>query len=462
MRNSLTPLLLLVFSTQLAFWASQGLGFFEQPLLVAKGQRAADTADPPLLQNLAFALRFFVALLSDAVSLCGLGHRLPYIVAGQAVAAAALVVAGAVPPTPGGGWAAYLAAAFFRSFSIVAATSAMDGLLVDGAIGGGGVMGRVQAARATGTVVGQLLANLGGGALADAFGLPALAFFLAALALPWAAAPLALVGGAVEERARGGGDSGEARRSGGGLGATRAACVGSARAFWSAPAAAALALSTLSFAGQTVGNFPLVLFLVGRKGLTLLDNGVLNTVFAIAGWLGSLAAAWLLERGDVRMPTAVAQLTSAALTAAVLWTPAGHAFVFNAALNVVGGLATGFVVTITNAVALRLSPRGLSATFVALIAGMGNVGGLLGNVFVGQIAANGDFFGIAFWTGAGLIAAGALAVPFLGAAAAPPLAALGAAGGAASVVVANPLSGAQAEVAEAPQPGVREWGSGKA
>jgi len=120
------------------------------------------------------------------------------------------------------------------------------------------------------------------------------------------------------------------------------------------------------------------------------------------------------------------------------------------------------VVTITNAVALRLSPRGLSATFVALIAGMGNVGGLLGNVFVGQIAANGDFFGIAFWTGAGLIAAGALAVPFLGAAAAPPLAALGAAGGAASVVVANPLSGAQAEVAEAPQPGVREWGSGKA
>jgi len=28
MRNSLTPLLLLVFSTQLAFWASQGLGFF--------------------------------------------------------------------------------------------------------------------------------------------------------------------------------------------------------------------------------------------------------------------------------------------------------------------------------------------------------------------------------------------------------------------------------------------------
>jgi hypothetical protein len=344
MRNSLTPLLLLVFSTQLAFWASQGLGFFEQPLLVAKGQRAADTADPPLLQNLAFALRFFVALLSDAMSPCGLGHRLPYIVAGQAVAAAALVVAGAVPPTPGGGWAAYLAAAFFRSFSIVAATSAMDGLLVDGAIGGGGVMGRVQAARATGTVVGQLLANLGGGALADAFGLPALAFFLAALALPWAAAPLALVGGAVEERARGGGDSGEARRSGGGLGAARAACaacVGGARAFWSAPAAAALALSTLSFAGQTVGNFPLVLFLVGRKGLTLLDNGVLNTVFAIAGWLGSLAAAWLLERGDVRVPTAVAQLTSAALTAAVLWTPAGHAFVFNAALNVVGGLATG-------------------------------------------------------------------------------------------------------------------------
>jgi hypothetical protein len=56
-------------------------------------------------------------------------------------------------------------------------------------------------------------------------------------------------------------------------------------------------------------------------------------------------------------------------------------------------------------------------------------------------------------------------VPFLGAAAAPPLAALGAAGGAAAaaaVVAANPLAGAQAEVAGAPQPGVREWGPSKA
>ena len=500
MRNAWPPLLLLIFSTQLTFWTAQGLGFFEQPLLVALGQRAADTATPPLLQNLAFALRFFVALLSDTWSPCGLGHRLPYIVAGQAIAAAALLAAGAVPPAPGPGWSAYLAAAFFRSAGIVAATSALDGLLVDAGTGSApGSMGRVQAARATGIVVGQLLANLGGGALADALGLAALAFFLGGLTAPWAAAPLALAGGVVEEAAPEAAAAAAAAAAataaatskgllpggaGGRLRAAAAACAGSARAFASAPAAATLALSVLTFAGSTVGNFPLVLFLVGRKGLTLLDNGVLNTVFALASWLGSLAGAWLLERADVRLPTACAQLASAALTAAVLWTPAGRAFEYNAALNAAGGLATGLVITTTNAMALRLSPRGLSATFVALIAGASNAGGLLGNVLVGQIAAREDYFAIAFWTGAGILAAGAAAVPFLGAAARPPLApaaaaaeaaaaaAAAAAGGEAAVAVGNPLAAAAQPLppadAGAPQgppllpgaaAGVSEWGA---
>lgn len=468
MRNTWLPLLGLIFSTQLAFWAAQGLGFFEQPLLVRAGQRAADTALPPLLQNLAFALRFFLALLSDVLSPCGLGHRLPYIVAGQAVAAAALLAAGATPPTPGSGWAAYLAAAFLRSAGIVASTSALDGLLVEARLGSG--MGRVQAARATGTVVGQLLANLGGGALADAGGLAPLAFFLGALCVPWVAAPLAAAGGVVEERVGSGGGDGGSEAGGGAAGKLRAAsaaCAGSARALTAPPAAAALALSVLTFAGSTVGNFPLVLFLVGRRGLTLFDNGVLNTIFSLAQWLGSLLGAWLLDRADIRLPTAAAQLVSAALTAAVLWTPASYAFAYNAGLNVFGGLATGLVVTTTNAVVLRQAPAGLSATFVALIVGASNAGGLLGNVLVGQIATREDYFELAFFTGAGILAAGAVAVPFLGEAARPPKEGAGAA----LVAVPNPLQagpsaakeGAEADpqlaaVAEAEIPGaVRDW-----
>jgi len=494
MRNSLPVLLALTFSTQLAFWGAQGLGFFEQPLLVALGQRPGDTATPPLLQNLAFALRFFVALASDLYSPCGLGHRLPYIVVGQALAAAALVSAGAVPPTPGAGWSAYLAAAFVRSAGIVAATCAMDGLLVDAAIGGvgaveGGSMGRVQAARATGQALGLLLVNLGGGALADAQGLAALAFLLAALTLPWAAAPLALGGCAVEERAPASARATE--EAGSKLRAARLACAGSLRALASAPAAAALALSVLTFAGSTVGNFPLVLFLVGRKRLTLLDNGALNTIFAVCAWPGSLLAAYLLDRVDMRTPTAGAQLLTAALTAAVLYTPSAQAFAYNAALNVAGGLATGFVTTATNAFVLRLAPPGMAATFVALILGASNAGGMLGNVLVGQIAMRGDYFEIAFWAGAGILAAGVAVVPFVGAAAAPPargaqggvvaVAGAGAGGGeaqgpaaagaaaavgAAEVAVPNPLAagavlqlpGAVAgQSSSAPEQPIREW-----
>lgn len=398
--NPLSPLLLLVFSTQLAFWAAQGLGFFEQPLLVAEGQSAADTALPPLL-------------LSDAWSPCNLGHRLPYIIGGQAVSAAALFTAGAVAPTPGSGWGVYLSAAFVRSIGIVAATSALDGLLVDRGVGASPFMGRVQAARATGIVSGQLITNLGGGALADAYGLPALAFFMAALVLPWIATPLALTGVIVEDRVRG-------KEGGGKLCAARHACLGSMRALGSPPAFATLVLSVSAFAGQTVGNFPLVLFLVGKKGLTLFDNGVLNTVFAASAYPGSLTAAWLLDRTDVRLPTAVAQLTQAVLTAAVIWTPTDFAFAYNAAINVVGGFATGFVIATTNAFVLRLSPKEVSATFVALVTGASNAGGMFGNLLVGQIAQRDDYFAIAFFTGAAILAAGAAVLPFVGAAALPP------------------------------------------
>jgi hypothetical protein len=83
MRNSLPVLLALTFSTQLAFWGAQGLGFFEQPLLVALGQRPGDTATPPLLQNLAFALRFFVALASDLYSPCGWATACPTLWLGR-------------------------------------------------------------------------------------------------------------------------------------------------------------------------------------------------------------------------------------------------------------------------------------------------------------------------------------------------------------------------------------------
>ena len=96
--------------------------------------------------------------------------------------------------------------------------------------------------------------------------------------------------------------------------------------------------------------------------------------------------------------------------------------------------------------------RGLSATFVALIAGASNAGGLLGNVLVGQIGQHADYFDIAFGTGAGILALGAFATPFLGVAASlPPPAAKP---DQIAVTTLNP-----AESALAALNGVGEWGA---
>ena len=110
------------------------MGNFESPLLRSLGHSLGDTALPPIMQNGAFAGRLVVALLSDLYSPCNLGHRLPYIVGGQLLAAFALGLVGGVSPAPGPGWGVYLFAAVLRSVSAVAALCAVDGLIVDAGI----------------------------------------------------------------------------------------------------------------------------------------------------------------------------------------------------------------------------------------------------------------------------------------------------------------------------------------
>ena len=452
MKNSWLPFAALLFSVQVSFWAATGLGFFEQPLLIRSyGHALADTALPPILQNAAFAVRLSVALLSDLYSPCGLGHRLPYVFMGQLLTSLGFVAVGLVSPFPGPGWGLYLTAALLRSLAVISATCAVDGLIVDAKLPEN--QGLVQQVRATGTLVGLLLTNLGGGALADAYGLPALAFFLAATAAPLLTAPLIFSRAVVEERPAGA------------AGATKEPVdwAGALRALRAPTTAAVMGLAVLTFGGQTIGNFALTQFLVDRKGLSLLEIGYLGTIFAVCAWPGSLLAGWALDRYDVRATTAAAQAINALLTGAVLWTPLVGAFAFNAGLNVVGGFATGYVASVTLGIALRAAPSKLGASFMAVIQGAMNAAGLLGNVAVGQIATLENKYLVAFVAGAAVLGAGALCVPFLGEAARPPHRVADAKGGGgqarapANLIVVPLCWGLQAEIGD--YCGVMHWAS---
>ena len=433
MRNSWPCFAALLFAVHFSWWTtSTGMGNFEQPLLIETyGWALSDTAWPALAQNVAFAARVFVGAASDTWSPFGLGYRLPYIVAGQLCAAGGLLLAGLVPPVAGGaGAAVYTFAALLRALGIVTAFCAMDGLIVDANIPA--AMGLVAQVRGTGQVGGLLVANQGGGPLAQFHGLAALAFFLAACAAPLAALPLAAGRCVVEERSGAGG-----ARAKGPPWRQLLAELAKPRAL------AITAVACLTFLGQTVANFALNVFL-RRKGVALTELGHLNTVFAVGGWVGSFAGGWALDRCDVRASSLAAQLVNAALTIAVLWTPAQGAFGFNAGLNAAGGFATGWVNSTLFGSALRVAPREFGSSFMAVIAGSTNVMGLLGNVVGQQITQLEDKFTLSFAVGAALLGASALVVPLWGDAALPPAKPAREQGAGAAEKMVNPLAAAAA------------------
>ena len=413
MKNHWLLFLVFIFSVTVSVDVQRtGLGTFEQPLLIGTyGLSLSDTAWPPLLRNLAFSVRVLVALLSDLYSPLGLGHRLPFILLGQTLCCAGFLACALYPPYPGSGFSLYLGMALGRSLAMVMAQCALDGLVVDAGVPH--LQGVIQQVRATGTMVGVLVTNLGGAAIAEAWGLPALCLAYAILTAPLLPLPLALARGAVEERASGGASRAE-----------KFDCSAFS-ALRHPHALAVLFLAVATFLGQTIANFPLTVFLVSEKRLTLLDIGALGTISAVTSWPGSLLAGWLLDRQDVRAPIAACQALNAALTLAVLWTPPSAAFAFNAALNAASGLATGLVFSCTLGIALRTAPPPIAASYMAIIQGACNLAGVLGNLAVAQIATlpvqgAGGRYAVAFSLGAALILASAGAVAFLGQAALPP------------------------------------------
>src|SRR5688500_1955514 len=76
-----------------------------------------------------FILKIFIGVLSDRVSLFGLGYRKPYIVIGLLLAMVAFAAAGTV--SPGDNFTLFAILLILGSFSITLFDSATDGFAID-------------------------------------------------------------------------------------------------------------------------------------------------------------------------------------------------------------------------------------------------------------------------------------------------------------------------------------------
>ena len=112
-------------------------------------------------------------------------------------------------------------------------------------------------------------------------------------------------------------------------------------------------------------------------------------------------------------------IITAATTLAVVWTPPGQAFFYNAMLNLVGSMTGQAAQTLIAGVALKIAPRSMGASFLAVISTMVGFMNLLALEVSRVIATTENSFNLSFITGAAIIASGCLAIPFLGKAALP-------------------------------------------
>jgi len=117
-----------------ALYVVQGVGLayfrnFQKPYLDTLGIDADSIGWLTLILQLPFVLKIFIGMVSDRVSLLGLGHRKPYIILGLILAGAAFASAAVVPPDVS--FPLFALVVTLGSFSVTLFDSATDGLAID-------------------------------------------------------------------------------------------------------------------------------------------------------------------------------------------------------------------------------------------------------------------------------------------------------------------------------------------
>ena len=154
-----------------ALYVVQGVGLayfrnFQKPYLDSLGVNPDTIGLLTLVLQLPFILKIFIGLLSDRVSLFGMGHRKPYILLGLVMAGAAFAAAGFVPPDANL-WL-FSALVVLGSFSVTVFDSTTDGLAID--VTPAGQQGKVQGVMVAGRAGAFILLSLIFGSVVQSLG----------------------------------------------------------------------------------------------------------------------------------------------------------------------------------------------------------------------------------------------------------------------------------------------------
>ncbi len=334
-------------------WGLAYFSNFQKPYLGGLG------IDPDVIGALSsillvpFILKIFIGILSDRVSLFGLGHRKPYIILGLMLAALCFAAVGFVRPDRT--FMLYAVLVVLASFSITLFDSTTDGYAID--VTPHEEHGIVQGVMTGGRALGLIVMSLVFGMVAQQQGGFTAIFVIMAVGM---ILPMLIV-----------------------LRTREAPQMDPARAFrWSAfrelgrPRFLIFALYAVFYSLAAYGVNGLITYHMSQSFAA--PDGLIGTYGALRGLgavIGALGGGLFIDRIG-RRPSAYGALIAITLLAALIGLAPGLNMVV--ALGILWGMAWGFQDTVFVALAMDLADARIAASMFAIMMALSNVGTAIG------------------------------------------------------------------------------------
>ncbi len=307
-----------------------------------------------------FVLKIFIGLLSDRVSLFGMGRRKPYIVIGLALQAVAIGVLTFVSPVDQ--FPLYLALMVLTALGMSTYDTATDGFSIDSTAEGD--RGLVQGLMVGGRALSGVVMALAMGQLSQRGQWSGIFLLMAALAV--VTVPLVL----------------STKDAGSRRAAAQAPTRGAFRAFLDWGFFLFLVLGIVYPFALYSTNGMVNVFLNEDLGVGLGRVGVYTSVFGIGTLLGGVVGGPLMKRIGRRTSVIAALLITASATLGLAMVPSvGLAW----AVVALFGIAFGYYETVYFAVGMEFCDPRIAAFTFAFIMAVGNIGIGLGQPVAGML-----------------------------------------------------------------------------
>ncbi|MGC9350133.1 MAG: MFS transporter [Anaerolineae bacterium] len=371
-----------------ALYVVQGIGLayfrnFQKPYLDSLGVSPDAIGLLTLILQLPFVLKIFIGMVSDRVSLFGMGHRKPYIMLGLVMAAVAFALAGLAMPDVN--FVLFGAIVTLGSFSVTLFDSTADGLAIDTT--SREEQGLIQGVMVGGRAGAFILLSLLFGALVERAGYR-LVFPIIGVSM---LLPLIWVVGLREPPER----EIDQRFDWSAFGALKA------------PRFLLFAAYAVVYSLGSFGVDGLVTYFMSEEfGATERAVGQYGALRGIGAVIGAIGGGFLLDR-LVRRNSAYLAVIAISLSTVLIGIASGSGAVIG--LGLVWGIAWAFQETVFFTLAMDIADARIAASMFAIMMGVSNLGAAVGD---GLATALSDDLGfsLVFWSLAGI---NLLALPLL-------------------------------------------------